>query len=386
MNFTMRNGMIVGLGVISAIMALDGRSEQWWKAPLLQAKVPLNYGEGNGRHYWNMDESEQFLFATTGYSDGDWGYLFAVDDLRSAEGVTNIMPIASADSRPVAPFSYGLRGGAISDERGRVLSGNAYEGDGSWWGQASPPTDGSVWNGSDTNFTTTVFGISNNVSVHVIWDSADFSHDSTYLYSNDYMWDIIPGESERIWKWNVCDLESDGMGLTSNTVYSTQVLGIWSVAVYNIGGRDIVYYGGLDHSKSNIIICALDTADETEHVLISVPNNAENNAFYGKWNDFEIIQNVKVSGIGTSSMYLYVGDDVGNIRIFRLLPSGKQAGAQVAHITPEALASYMGLTSLSSCRVLEVANDGENAFLSTHGQRAVFVLYSRPVVTMMLLR
>lgn len=385
MKFSPRKG-IVGLGVLAVMLASEGRSEQWWKAPLLQAKVPLNYGTGNGPHYWNMDESEQFLFATTGYVADDWGYLFSVDDLRNAEGVAQVAPIASGKSGDLAPFSYGLRGGAISDERGRVLSGNAYEGDGRWWAQASLPTDGSVWNRSDTNFPTTVFGISNNVSVNVVWDSADFSHDSLYLYSNDYLWDIAPGESERIWKWNVGDLDSDGMGLTSNAVYMTQVLGIWSVSVYNIGGRDLIYYGGLDHNKSNIIICALDTVDETEHVLISLPNNAENNAFYGAWNDFEIIQNVKVSGIGTDAMYLYVGDDVGNIWIYRLRADGKKVGAQVAHITPAALASYMGLTSLGNCRVLEVTNDGEKAFLSTHGQRSVFVLHSHPVAAMLILR
>ena len=385
MNCTTRKG-IAWLSLLGIVLASEAQSEQWWRAPLLQATVPLVSGVGNGPHYWNMDESEQFLFATTGYSEGDWGYLFAVDDLRNAEGAAQVTPIASGESRTLAPFSYGLRAGAISDELGRVLSGNAYEGDGRWWAQASLPTDGSVWNRSSTNFPTTVFGISNNVSVHVIWDSADFSHDSAYLYSNDYMWDIIPGESERIWKWEVGDLGRDGMGLTSNAVYMTQVLGIWSLSVYHIGGRDLIYYGGLDHDKSNIIICAFDTVDETEHVLISLPNTSENNAYFGAWNDFEIIQNVKVSGIGTDAMYLYVGDDVGNIRIFRLRAGGKQVGAQVAHLTPARLAAVMGLSALGNCRVLEVTNDGGTAFLSSHGQRSVFVLHSHPVVTMTILR
>ena len=385
MKLTTRKG-IAWLGMLCMALACEARAENWWKAPLLKATIPLASGVGNGPHYWNMDESEQFLFATTGYNDGDWGYLFAVDDLRNAEGVSPVAPIASGESRALAPFSYGLRGGAISDDLGRVLSGNAYEGDGRWWGHASLPTDGSAWNRSSTNLPATVFGISNNVSIHVVWDSADFSHDSAYLYSNDYLWDIIPGESERIWKWEVGDLEQDGMGLASNAVYSTQVLGIWSLSVYHIGGRDLIYYGGLDHAKSNIIVCAFDTVDETEHVLLSLPNTLENNAYFGAWNDFEIVQNVKVSGIGSDAMHLHVADDVGNIRIYRLRQGGKQAGGLVAHLTPAMLAGVLGFPALGNCRVLEVTNDGATAFFSMHGQRSVFVLHSHPVAAMLILR
>ena len=378
---------VLNVGVTAVFLAVPAHAERWWTAPELKARVAFpNAVVGNGPHYWNQDESGTFLFATTGYSRKtiDWGYLYSIDALSAANGqTTNPVPIASGNNVDLAPNSYGLRGGALSDELGLVLSGNAYEGSGAWNSHVSLPTDGTPWTRAVPR---TVFDITNNVSVHVVWDSGDFSHDSQYLYTNDYLWDIVPGESERIWKWEVGNLGQDGMGLASNAVYYTQVLGIWSVNVYHIGGRDLVFYGGLDHAKERIIVCVFDTVDETETVLVDLPNDAEHNPFFGAWNDFEVVQNIKVGGVGLGQMHLYVTYDNGTIMIYNLRADGKSVGAKVRHFAPQDVMDILGVASLGACRVLEVTNDERIAFFASHAQQAVHVLHSHPVSGVVILR
>lgn len=382
----------LALAVIAACVVVHpAQAQRWWTAPVLKARISFpDPGPFNGPHYWNADAGGSLLFVTTGYGheSSEFGYLYEIDAITGSAGeVTNLLPLARGNALDLGPYSYGLRGGAISAERGVVISGNAYEGNkGQYWGHAVLPSTGEAWNRSGTNTPVNVFAVSNDVSVHVVWDSADFSHDGQHLYSNDYLWDVVPGESERIWKWNVGNLAQDGLGLTSNAVYYTQVKGIWSVNVYSIGGRDLIYYGGLDFAESNILVCAFDTVDETEHVLVSIPNTAETNPYYAKSNDFEVLQNVKVSGIAAGRMHLHVTFDDGAIMVYSLRPGGKAAGPKLRHFTPQDVCDILGVGSLWCCRAFEVTDDERFAILASHGQNRIHVIHSHPVETLLMLR
>ncbi len=385
--------MLLYVGIAAFMTINSARAARWWTHPEEKARIPHPDGAMfDGPHYWNMDASGSLIFVTTGYDQktSEFGYLYSVEDLVGAEGLTtNILPIAHGQNADLGPYSYGLRGGAISLDLGVVISGNAYEGNNNqFWGHAVLPATGAAWNRTDTNFPQNVFAVSNDVSVHVVWDSADFSHDSKYLYSNDYMWDIIPGETERIWKWNVGDLSVDGLGLTSNAVYSTSVEGIWSVNVYNINGRDLIYYGGIEFAgaETNIIVCVFDTVDEIETVLLRFPNTAETNPLYGKGYYFEVLQNVKVSGVGTDRMHLYITYDDGTIMIYGLKPGGKVIGPKLRHFTAQDICDILGVASLGNCRVFEVTNDERFAIFASHNQNRIHIIHSHPVETMLLLR
>ena len=101
----------------------------WWQTdPELQNREDITPVE-SGPHYWTKDESDQFLFVTS-TSGGAAGpaYLYSIPDLVAAHADNVVTPVASVATAAALGVSS-LRGGAVSDDLGRVLSGTSYRAD-----------------------------------------------------------------------------------------------------------------------------------------------------------------------------------------------------------------------------------------------------------------
>ena len=112
----------------------------WWTDPALQNREAFT-GDLSP-HYWTKDESDQFLFVTTssGAARGS-AYLYSIPELVTAHADNVVTPVASVATSTELGVST-LRGGAVSDDLGRVLTGTA---DPATPVYASLPTDGTPW-------------------------------------------------------------------------------------------------------------------------------------------------------------------------------------------------------------------------------------------------
>jgi hypothetical protein len=320
---------------------------EWWTDPALQNREAFT---GNlSPHYWCKDESEQFLFVTTSSGTaGGSAYLYSIPSLIAAHADNAPAPVASVATAAELGVSF-LRGGAVSDDLGRVLTGTA---------SASPvyaslPTNGTQWTSS------TVAKITNDQNV--VHDSMAFSHDSTQLFSNNYA-----ANRNRVYTWNVGDLTSDGVGLTQATTFDSSVSRIRSLSSYYIGGKDLVYFGD---GTGGDEVAVYDPAAGSETVLVTGLTGGD-------------IIYVKVSGVGTGQMYLYVGAEVAGsptiatISVYALAADGKSltSTAPVASFTGAALMTDILGVAPNYNRAFEVTNDGQFGFFGTHAAGNVYTV------------
>ncbi|HPM82692.1 MAG TPA: tandem-95 repeat protein, partial [Candidatus Anammoximicrobium sp.] len=326
-------------------------SIQWWTDPELQNREPYP-AAGVGPHYWTRDESDQFLFVT---SNSDYvtspASLFSIPALRAAHADDAVSPLASATAESLGVDVSHLRGGAISDDLGRVLSGTSTPANAVY---ASLPTDGTAWSAAS------VAKITNDQNVK--HDSMAFSHDSTLLFSNDY-----GGVQKNVYTWNVGDLTHDGVGLTlAHTHISPNTSRIRSLSSYYIGGQDLVYFG--DGGDGGAKVMVYDPATDSETVLLDSLTGG--NVMY-----------VKLSGVGTAQSYLYVGKEASgpspSIWVYALAADGKSVTSTmpVASFPGAALMTdILGVAANKNQRAFEVTNDGQFGFFGTHAAANVYTV------------
>jgi hypothetical protein len=226
-----------------------------------------------------------------------------------------------------------LRGGAVSDELGRVLSGTAA-------GSpvfASLPTNGTAWT------TGSVAKITNDQNVS--HDSMAFSHDSTKLFSNNYL-----ASRNTVYTWNVGTARrgrTDPQAVDSTNIARRSLSAITSAARTGLLRR---WYGRRARS-------AIRARNET--VLLDGLTGGD-------------ITYVKVSGVGTAQSYLYVGAEASatnpSISVYKLAADGKSVTSTVP------VASFAGAALMTDIlgvapnynRAFEVTSDGQVGFFGTH--------------------
>ncbi len=316
--------------------AMVGDSDgPWWNDPALKYKASIGTG-GWGPQNWSTDRSDSYLLTTL--MDGG-GALFSIANLMAAADASEVSPIVTGQSDGLYGYGEEWKGGAISPDLARILVGNATAGE---YRSSLPLSD--PWTKD-----VTVFAVSNDHGA-VQMDGLEFSADDQYLYSNI---GSPSGERGNIWRWNVGDLEANGLGLTRDAVYTTSVSRIRNISLYQIDGRDLVYYGeGISGDPDNVYV--FDTVSETETLLIDsgLPAGAA-------------IYNVKVAGIGLGQMHLYVHTEGGALDIFTLDSAGKSVDAHVKSFTKADMEAVID-ASWSHMRAFEVSNDESHAFFGHH--------------------
>ena len=284
--------------------------------------------------------------------------------------VDNIMAWQGCGVEPV------WKGGALTDQKMRLLTASAGA------ANSSLPLIGTWTNNAS------VFGITNDPGLFMAnMDVMDFGRNfgtTQFLYTySDYYWGATNtatprGYQQKIYKWEVLNLTSNGMGFASNAVYTTALQQLRNLDVYYIGGKDLVYYGeGQVGLAGAAKVCVLDTVTSNETVLV----NATTNAMPSN------VMNVKVSGVGLGQMYLYVQCDDGSLDIYELSADGLSVGNLVKTFTPAEIKTLLGGVSFTNMRSFEVTNDGKYAFFSFFGSDGLYVVetVARPKGTVLMI-
>jgi hypothetical protein len=167
----------------------------------------------------------------------------------------------------------------------------------------------------------------------VQFDTLDFGRDGSCLYTDNRS----GAPRNRIVKWDVGSLTSNGGSLVSNAVYATSVNGLSAINGYGIGDADLVYYGeSVVTNGGAASVCVLDPATGTESLLLSgVPGR---------------VANVKVAGIGRGELLLFVQCDDGALRVYALNADGRSVGALLKAFTPDEIKTLLGGVTFTAMR------------------------------------
>lgn len=317
----------------------------WWVHPSVKLKADAST---SGPHYLNKDESDQYLFLCG--VPGGTGYLYSIPALIAADTSSEVAPIAQS------PSMHGVwKCAALSDDLLRIVTGSGATDPAYIMENASLPLSAPWTQG------TTVYAITNDPPT-LQFDGADFSHTSQHLYSNTY---TTP--RNRIVQWNVGNLLTGGIGLTTNKVFTTSLSRIRNVSSYFIEGQDLIYYGEGAYSANAAKVCVLNPASGIETVLTDLKKQVASD-----------IMNVKVGGVGLGKMHLYVQCDNGTILVFELAPDGLALGTLVCSFSRAQTQALFGGANFPYMRSFEITNDEKFAFFSYHYANGLFVVWTDP--------
>ena len=337
------------LGTWGLLMGNLAQANLWWEAPALKYDERLVGSTASDPHYMSKDEADQHLAMVTG-SGGGTAYLYSIPALTAAASSNDVAPIAQGNH--VDYWGTKWKGVAVSSRLRRVLTGQT----GDLPDHTSFPVT-APWL-KDVN----TFNVTNDPT-NIYFDGCSFSPSGEHLYSDVYKSDnpAIPRRTTII-KWNVTNLLSGGIGLTTNAVAITSLSRIRNVSAYAIGGKDLVYYGEGDDTLGVSVrkACVYDFALGTETVLATLDRTGETGVIGA---DLDIM-NVKIGGIVPGrQMHLYVQCNDGALFIYTLNADGQSVGALVKSFTSTEIKTLVGDPTLPRIRNFEVTNDERFAFM-----------------------
>lgn len=353
-------GALYAQGVVAAAQPVSfttfGQRGAWWQKPVLKYREDTGAtSSGGGPHFMSKDESGQYLFFPSGFWPSEKAVLYNISSLISATNDAGVAPLASASSSDYygGSWTYAWRGGGVSDDLGLIMPGNFQ----TYLNTSLPLIP--PWAQNVNVFTIT------NDSGYALISGLAFNHDSTKLYSCFYS-GATNANTSKLYEWNVGNLRKNGIGLFSNAWIQTSASYIHNLSVYNIGGRDIVYYGD---GNTGTTVYAYDTVARTESRLIAdLPADAGNPD-----TGTNVIVNVKVGGVAVGQMHLYVQLDSGALYVYDLASDGRSVvGSCVKSFTSSQITNLLGLTSdvwtgaAQHMRCFEVTDDEQYAFFSHH--------------------
>ena len=357
----------VNLFVCSAYCA-HAENLQWWMNP--QVKSTMHFEVGGVSclpHYMNKDADDKFLLINMGANIVnqpvmlyDFQSLLDLPDEVSDNGIS----IAKADPTTLfqdGTVGYRFKGGAVSSRNNIAIPGlagssmsvyNALLTTNAYWSVGKTGT----WIIGETAFCVEIPPLMGA-------DGLDFSTDGRFIYSNVY-----GKNNSQIVKWSYNSLTStyEANRLTAIAQISTGLLRVRNISLYNIDGRDLIFFGEGERSDSSAQVCVLDVSDENnwrQFTLIDSPELFLND-----------IMNVKVSGEDTTSPVLYVCTDDGRMQIFALNKDGLSLKSQTPLKTfdTDELSRLRGcLYGTTTFRNFEVSRDGAYAFFMNDGRMSI---------------
>jgi len=329
----------IALAFCAGFIGSEAFAQPWWSSPVLKYSEDTDSPAASDAHYMNKDESDQYLLiGLTANANNRPVHLYSIPSLTSATSSNDVAPLIVGTS---ANLYNVWKGGAVSDDLKLALTGQASVGPHNSLSLSGPWVKG-----------VNVFAITNEPTAFSM-DGIDFSHTSEYLFSNIY----TAGYQNRVATWNVVDLLHGGIGLTTNTLFTTSIARIRNVSSYYIGGKDLVYYGeGAASSAAACNVCVYDpSAPEGQQETVLVTGLPVGTIACD-------IMNVKVSGVGLGQMYLYVQSEKDSLYVYELNAGGKSVGNLVKTFSAAEIKALMGGENYDRIRNFEVTNDGRFAF------------------------
>ena len=349
MNMTSMTRIAWVLGICGLLAGNLAQASLWWEAPALKYDEKLVGSIAMDPHYMSKDEADQYLALVTG-SGGGTAYLYSIPALTAAASSNDVAPIAQGNTGDF--WGTVWKGVAVSSRLRRVLTGQT----GTQPDHTSFPVT-APWLKDINTFNVT------NDPTKVYFDGCTFSPSGEHLYSDVYKSDdlAIPRRTTIV-KWNVTNLISSGIGLTTNAVAFTSLSRVRNVSVYAIAGKDLVYYGEGDNALGVVPrkICVYDFDKMEETVLTTLDRTGEAGVTDANLD----IMNVKVGGnVPGRQMHLYVQCDDGALFIYTLNADGKSVGGLVKSFTSAEVKTLVGDPALPRIRNFEVTNDERFAFM-----------------------
>ncbi|HNX33781.1 MAG TPA: hypothetical protein PKM57_04085 [Kiritimatiellia bacterium] len=364
----------VALALFGACAVDVAQAKPWFENPVLKATVvSTNVIAGYDPHYMNKSDDDQYLAINWCYSANFPVELFSIPELEGLNGTYTNTMLGSIKVGTLKTWLGSTKSGAtekgvaVSVDRNVLILGDA----------GTTPTNvlsvtldayaDQTWSSGRSFPKLNANGSANTLG----FDGFDFGHAGTYLYSDCY----TSGYRQQILKWTVNT--TDGTTLTLCNVFTNSAsTRIRNVSSYYINSADWVFYGEGDAvtaaNPGAVWYCDATSGEST--LLCTIPNVTSESKYD--------IMNVKISGIGTPNMFLYVQTDLTDLFIYDLTATGSGFTATYRKtVAIDDLLRVMDYTpSTAKYRDLEVSNDGQYMFFITHATlpAKVFVVYSKP--------
>ncbi len=340
----------------------------WWNAPMLKYVEEMpEEAHSTSPHYWRFGgpdtsdatNDQTYLYTQDSNSDANFSQ-YVVEELRNAENADEVTYRWAAQhiGRPKGCTQFG----------DRVVIGNGGEEGQPFTGYPDDFTLG------DRNETLLDADVSPNC------DTLHFNHDGTILYTNHYLGSV---NRSKLHRYRVTgSLDSDGQAFTLDTdwkdngTFFSSVVRLRNFSVKYIGEKDLVYYGEGSSADDLSSVYVLDTETGEEHLLV------EEVFAPGEVEDADIV-NVRVAGVATGDLHLYVMGNIAGVKVYKLSDDGlsvENNGEPVAFLTTDDLNTINQTDAFSShCRAFEVTDDQQFAFFSAHNANAnIFVVTVEP--------
>ena len=318
----------------------------WYDTPTVKAKIDTGY-EKSYTYGINLSEDGQFLMVNLGAADDTKPVqLYRTADLIAQWGETKGIKYGEVLGTSLfGTGDNGWKGGAISSTLGLMIPGNGRVNYAIYTSLAIPNY---AWTKNENAFL--LSGLTDRGI-----DAMDFNAAGTRLYANQY-------KVAELKVYDASALKTDHSLSCLKTITNIGVGRIRNLACYTIGGKDLVYFGeGTGGGK----VCVYDASDDSV-TTISVPTaNGD-------------ISVVRLSGVASGSLKMYVLVDSGKLLVYALDATGKAlAGADPVKAfdasSSPTLAALAGVDAWTSgvtpaYSSFEVTDDGAVAFLIAHDE------------------
>ncbi len=340
----------------------------WWQDPILKyVEIMPDEAHGTSPHYWTFggpDTTDSTLDQTYLYTQ-DSGMnanfsQYVVEELRSAEGAEGVEPrwFVQHIGRPKGCSQFGER----------VVVGNGGEENTPF---TSYPDDFTIGDEFEALL---------EADISPDCDTMNFNHDGTLLYTDHY--NSSTGNRNWLHRYQVTGpLDEDGVVFTrddswqDNGTFTVSINRLRNFTVNYIGGRDLIYYGEGDSGSGSSSVYVLDPEQGTETQLIDqvfAPGEVE---------DADIV-NVKIAGIASDDLHLYVMGNIAGLKVYKLSDDGLSLDSSepVKVFTTDDLNTIMNTDAFSShCRAFLPTDDQQYAFFSAHNANdSIFVVTLNP--------
>ena len=345
--------------LLSVLGAAFSAGAAWYDNPVVRASVVVDSATQNSDpHYINKSADDGLLMVDLNAADiteSKQTVLFSLADLKSASGEVHGLGKTVVDA-----FGNAWKGGAISSDLKLMIPGS-----GTGSATSLIETDKTSWTGGSGLYPLT-FPDSHKL------DGMDFGSGSNYLYSN-----ADSGSVLYRWTLPAKPYSADANALTLSASKQTSATRIRNISVYNVNGRELVYYG--EGSGTSGRVWAMDVTDANSDNWKECEIVAS-----GAFGEFKDITNVKLSNEDSVTPILYALSDAGKLAVCQLDAKGTSLVKIVRTFLKEDICDYANVYMVGELdgkfRNFEVSKDGSFAFFvnkTVSGETSVKVVSKR---------
>lgn len=316
----------MALAILGLCFVQGATATPWFENPQLKGKLfETNAPAATSKdsHYMNKSEDDQYLGVVFQSSNVNGpACLYRMADLEAINGITsNSIYLASVMPDELSRQGYtgyvGLFKGCALD----VAHNRMFVGDG---GSAACTALAGFFMTNIYNRAWCYTNIGNHAATAYsvkkdnvcTMDGIDFGHNGEYLYSDVY-WGADAGTRTNLLQWTVGADNS----LTLTKKWYSNVVRVRCVNSYYINGQDWLFYGEGGATAASGTLGKVYVANPSTGVntLLCTLTDIDSSLAIGEPDD---IMNVKLSGVGSAQMYMYVQLNAGPLFIYKLSFTG----------------------------------------------------------------